>query len=81
MAGGFKNSSKHSQVLLFRRAGPDLAKTKILDLKAVMAGAPSEANSELSPGDLLVVPQNRITKIERFLKWANVGLYWNPIGK
>jgi polysaccharide export outer membrane protein len=81
MAGGFKNSSKHSQVLLFRRVGPDLAKTKILNLKAVMAGADPESNSDLLPGDLLVVPQNRITKIERFVKWANVGFYWNPLGK
>ena len=35
MAGGFKTASaKHSQVILFRRVGPDLANTQILNLKA-----------------------------------------------
>lgn len=79
MAGGFKNSSKHSQVILFRRVGPDLAKTEILDLKAAMSPSNTEPLADLRSGDMLIVPQNRVSKIERFVKWANVGLYWNPI--
>ena len=80
MAGGFKTASANrSQVILFRRAGPDLAKAQILDLKAAMSPADSEPLADLHPGDLLVVPQNRISKIERYIKWANLGLYWNPI--
>jgi polysaccharide biosynthesis/export protein len=81
MAGGFKTASaKHSQVILFRRVGPDLAKSELLDLKAAMRASHPEPLANLHPGDLLVVPQNRISKIERFIKWANVGLYWNPLG-
>ena len=76
MAGGFKTASaKHSQVILFRRVGPDLAKTEILNLKAAMSPTATEPLADLRPGDLLVVPQNRVSKIERFVKWANVGLY------
>ena len=38
MAGGFKTASaKHSQVILFRRVGQDLAKTQILNLKQAMS--------------------------------------------
>jgi polysaccharide export outer membrane protein len=83
MAGGFKTASaKHSQVILFRRVGPDLAKTEILNLKAAMSpAAATEPLANLRPGDLLIVPQNRVSKIERFVKWGNVGLYWNPLGK
>jgi len=82
MAGGFKTASaKHSQVILFRRVGPDLAKTQILDLKAAMSTAVTEPLANLRPGDMLVVPQNRVSKIERFIKWGNIGLYWNPLGK
>jgi polysaccharide biosynthesis/export protein len=82
MAGGFKTASaKHSQVILFRRVGADLAKTEILDLKAAMSPAGTEPLADLRPGDLLVVPQNRVSKIERFVKWGNIGLYWNPLGK
>ena len=81
MAGGFKTASaKHSQVILFRRVGPDLAKTEILNLKAAMSPAATEPLADLRPGDLLIVPQNRVSKIERFVKWGNVGLYWNPLG-
>jgi polysaccharide export outer membrane protein len=81
MAGGFKNASaKHSQVILFRRVGPDLLKTQILDLKAAMKPAATEPLADLRPGDMLIVPQNRVSKIERFIKWANVGFYLNPLG-
>jgi len=75
MAGGFKNSSKHSQVVLFRKVSPDLAKTQILDLKAAMTGSASEPNIDLRPGDMLIVPQNKISKIERIVKIANIGAY------
>jgi polysaccharide export outer membrane protein len=81
MAGGFKSASaKHSQVILFRRVGPDLAKAEILDLKAAMSPAATEPLADLRAGDMLIVPQNRVSKIERFIKWANIGMYWNPLG-
>lgn len=80
MAGGFKSASaKHSEVILFRRVGHDLAKTQILDLKAAMSPSATEPLADLHPGDLLVVPQNRVSKIERFIKWANMGMYFNPM--
>ena len=76
MAGGFKTASaKHSQVILFRRGGPDLAQTEILNVKAAMQPSAREPLADLHPGDLLIVPQNRISKIERFVKWANIGTY------
>ena len=76
MAGGFKNSAKNSQVILFRKVSPDLARTQILNLKAVMNGSASEPNIDLRPGDTLIVPQNRISKIERLVKIANIGAYF-----
>ena len=81
MAGGFKTASaKHSQVILFRRVGPDLAKTEILNLKAAMSPAATESLANLRSGDMLIVPQNRVSKIERFVKWGNFGIYANPLG-
>lgn len=77
MAGGFKTASaKHSQVLLFRRVGPDLAQTEILDLKAAVRPSAKEPLAELRPGDMLIVPQNRVSKVERFVKWTNIGMYY-----
>lgn len=81
MAGGFRTASaKHSQVILFRRVGPDLAQTQILDLKAAMRTSPKEPLPNLRPGDMLIVPQNRVSKIERFVKWGSYGVYANPLG-
>lgn len=81
MAGGFKSASaKHSQVVLYRRVGTEMARAELLDLKAAInPKRPSEPLADLRPGDLLVVPQNRISKVERFVKWTSVGAYWNPV--
>jgi polysaccharide export outer membrane protein len=80
IAGGFKEgSAKSSQVVLFRRVGPDLAKTEVFNLKAAMSPSATEALGDLHSGDTLIVPQNRISKIERFVKWGNWGVYANPM--
>ncbi|MCU1328323.1 MAG: polysaccharide export protein [Bryobacterales bacterium] len=76
MAGGFKTASaRNSQVILFRRVGPDLAETQILDLRVDSGRASKELGSDLRTGDMLIVPQNQISKIERFIKLANIGAY------
>ncbi len=78
MAGGFKTASaKHSQVILYRRVGADLAKAEILNFKVAMSRAGTEPLADLRSGDMLIVPQNRVSKIERYVKWANLSVY-NP---
>lgn len=80
MAGGFKTASAlNSQVILVRRVNADVGETKILNLKQVVDERQFQENLELRPGDMLIVPQNRISKIERFVKWGSVGLFWNPV--
>jgi polysaccharide export outer membrane protein len=75
MAGGFKTASaKHSQVILYRRVGPDLAKAEILNLKAAASVSSTEPLADLRPGDMLVVPQNRVSSIERYVKWMSLTL-------
>jgi polysaccharide export outer membrane protein len=76
MAGGFKSvSAKHSQVILFRRVGSELAKAEILDLKTAMSPSATERLPDLHAGDMLIVSQNSISKIERMVKMANLGAY------
>ena len=82
MAGGFKTASaKHTQVVLFRRVGPDLARTEVLDLRSASRPSSKAALADLHSGDVLVVPQNFISKIERFVKWTSIGTYWHPLGQ
>lgn len=81
MAGGLKaTDAKHSQVILFRRVGPDLAKTEILNLKEVMNPKKNtEPLADLHPGDMLLVPQNQISKVERLVKLSGLSMYNVPM--
>jgi polysaccharide biosynthesis/export protein len=77
IAGGFKDSAKHSQVILFRRVNAEMAQTRTLDLKRLMnARHPHlEEDIRLQPGDLLVVPKNRVSKIADYVHWVSLGSY------
>ena len=79
IAGGFKASSaKHSQVILYRRIDPNTAETKILNIKALTNPAHPhlEESMFLQPGDVLLVPQNKVSKIAAYVHWVNVGGYF-----
>lgn len=80
MAGGFNSlSALHSEVILYRHFGQDLAKTKLLNLKAATSQSSTEPLAVLRSGDVLFVPQNHISKIERFVKWGSWGVWVNPL--
>jgi polysaccharide export outer membrane protein len=79
LAGGFKNSSKHSQVLLLRRIDNDRAETKLLDLKKLIASRKLEEDVDLRSGDMLYVPQNTLSKVEHIVHWGQFGMLYNPI--
>jgi polysaccharide biosynthesis/export protein len=78
MAGGFKDSAKHSQVILFRRTDTDMARTRILNIKKLMDPNHPELDEDvrLEPGDLLVVPKNKVSKIADYVHWVSVGGYF-----
>jgi polysaccharide biosynthesis/export protein len=79
IAGGFKDSSKHSQVLLFRRVSDEWMEAKVLDLKKMLKEGNLAEDSHLRPGDMVYVPKNTISKIKPFLPVPGVGVAWNPI--
>jgi protein involved in polysaccharide export with SLBB domain len=78
MAGGFKSSSLHSQVLLFRRHDQEHAEASLINAKDLMAGNNPAGDIALQEGDMLVVPQNKVSKVERIIKWVSIGVYLNP---
>lgn len=78
IAGGFKDSSKHSQVLLFRRVSDQWMEAKILDLKKMLASGNLSEDPHLQAGDMIYVPKNALSKIKPFLPVPGVGMYWNP---
>lgn len=78
IAGGFTDQSKHSQVVLFRRISDGVVEAQILNLKAMLASRNLEEDLELKPGDMLFVPQNRISKIRKFLPVASLSTFFTP---
>ena len=77
MAGGFNDSAKHSQVLLFRRVNNDRLEVQTLDLKHILQGHDVREDVEIRPGDMLFVPQNLISKIEKFIPKSSFGGYYS----
>jgi polysaccharide biosynthesis/export protein len=79
IAGGFTESSKHSQVVLFRPSGDGMFESKVLNIKELLQTHNLSEDIRLQPGDMLYVPQNNISKIRKFLPSSSVGAYLNPM--
>jgi polysaccharide biosynthesis/export protein len=79
IAGGLKESAKHSQVLLFHRVPEGWIQVKRVNLKKMLKDANLEEDAYLQPSDFLYVPQNGISKIQRFIPTSSMGVYANPI--
>jgi polysaccharide export outer membrane protein len=76
VAGGFNDSAKHSQVLLFRRVNDDWFEVKPLNLKRILQGHEVNEDAEIHSGDMLFVPQNLVSKIKKFIPSTGVGTYY-----
>lgn len=79
IAGGFTESSKHSQVVLFRRVSDQLVEARLFNVKQMLESRDLNEDAHLRPGDMIYVPQNAISKIKRFLPTSSMGVYADPI--
>jgi polysaccharide export outer membrane protein len=78
LAGGFTEQSKHSQVIVFRTVTTGVVEAHVLNVKAMLASRNLEEDFELKPGDMLFVPQNRISKIRKFLPVSSLSTFFTP---
>ena len=78
VAGGFTEQSRHSQVVVFRTVAPGVVEAHLLNIKAMLAARNLEEDFELQPGDMLFVPQNRISKIRKFLPVSSLSTFFTP---
>jgi polysaccharide export outer membrane protein len=76
IAGGFKDSSRHSQVLLFRRVSDEWMEAKIINVKQMEKSGNLKEDPMLHPGDMLFVPKNTMSKIDRFFPSASMGSFF-----
>ena len=78
LAGGMKEGARSSQVVVFRRINSDTAEVKLLNLKNIRRTTDLENDLTLQPGDMVFVPRDKISKIERLMKLAQVAAFMAP---
>ena len=78
LAGGFMPSARDTQVILFRHINADTAEVRRLNLHNIKKDSQLERDIELEPGDMLLVTRNKLEHLSRFMKAANLGVYFNP---
>jgi polysaccharide export outer membrane protein len=79
LAGGFKDSAKSSQILVYRKLNADTAEVRSLNFKTLKRTSDLENDLTLQPGDMILVPRNRISKIERYVRLASLSAFLNPL--
>lgn len=79
MAGGFRDSAKSSQILVFRKINADFAEVKLLNLKGIKKTSDLENDLTLESGDIILVPRNNFSKIEKFVRLTSLTSFLNPI--
>ncbi|MEZ5352482.1 MAG: polysaccharide biosynthesis/export family protein [Bryobacteraceae bacterium] len=75
LAGGFRENAKHSSVALVRRVDDQWAQVKVLDLKRIMKAGGMVEDVNLSAGDMLIVPQSTLGRIDRFVRWGSLAVF------
>lgn len=80
IAGGLRESAKHSKVLLFHRVPQGWIQVKKINMKKMLSAGNLNEDVYLQPGDFLYVPKNTLSKIAKFIPTSSLGLYANPAG-
>jgi len=78
LAGGMKETAKSSQVVVFRKINSDTAEVKLLNLKSIKKTSDLENDLTLQAGDMVYVPRDKISKVERFMKIASIAAFMAP---
>jgi polysaccharide export outer membrane protein len=79
MAGGFTQSAKSGQVIVFRKVNDTIDEVKELNLTSIHKTAQLEHDMALQPGDLVLVPHDKISRLQHYMQAANLGLFINPL--
>lgn len=79
LAGGFKDSAKSSQILVFRKLNAETAEVRSLNFKTLKHTSDLENDLTLQPGDMILVPRNRLSKIERYVRLASLTTFLYPL--
>lgn len=79
LAGGFSKEARTSRVVVFRRVSPALFEAINVNLGKTPKDGGQLNDLLLEAGDMVLVQQSTMARLERFIKAANVGLFFNPL--
>ena len=79
MSGGFTQSAKSGQVIVFRKFNDTIDEVKQLNLTRVHNTLQLEHDMALQPGDLVLVPHDKVSRLQHYMQVANVGVFFNPL--
>jgi len=78
LAGGVKETAKATKIVLFRHINEEMGEVHILNLDKITKTKQLEQDMQLEPGDMLLVPTNRVETFTRYMKAANFGTFLSP---
>ena len=78
IAGDTTTAAKHSQVVLFRHVSSELMEARVFNVKQMLGSRNLQEDPHLLPGDMVFVPQNKISKMQRYLPTTSMGAYLSP---
>jgi polysaccharide export outer membrane protein len=79
LAGGAKDSAQMSNVYLFRPMPNGFSEVHHISFKRLGDSEHPPEDMQLRPGDMLLIPRDKLTKIGRVIKTFNLGIYFNPV--
>ena len=78
-AGGLLNErARKKEIIVFRPQGNGTYESKVIDVKQMLEAKGPEEDYAILPGDVIYVPQNRMSKVQRYIPTANIGTYVGP---
>ncbi len=80
ISGGFKETAKSNQIVIFRRLNDEFAEVRTLNLKSIKKTTDLENDMTLRSGDIVFVPRNTLSKIERYVRLAALVPLIGPVG-
>jgi polysaccharide biosynthesis/export protein len=74
LSGGEKETSKQTKVVLLRKVNGDMAEVKVIDTRALSSAKGVREDFALKPDDMIIVPKNKLGKIEPYVRVTSMGL-------
>jgi protein involved in polysaccharide export with SLBB domain len=75
MAGGFTGKGKRNDIILFRRVSDSWVSATKVNLKHMLSSKNLGEDLQLHPGDMIYVPQNKLSKIKPFIPLPSLSYY------